>query len=419
LNQLSYIEGFFTSKQIRQKLETEYDWNSIEDEKTLISKSVEKWKRNQKKTGSFYPLYIKYATRKSRLAKSLVKPYQKIKNFNQELLNKQVHFGQFIKALERVKYDTSQDIWSFEYNTHLFMLQKICSYEDIDKLDNMHFLVLASFICVEDIRLKLLLMDTLFKNHSWSHYKNKLPELFLLSYVIVPFLKEFIKDKLMEVIPESVLKATSKTDNKENEMKMISLKKQLYIYQTLKTENCYSGESLISEFGIDIKHRLTVTDGVKEAWKYIDKVSQKINEDPLNVFNKISKHLGQFESFLDLYNKDELTSTFKKWLEVGVFIANQDYIYTMMKTNQKNNDKELEFKSVSDLGFSGKTNDDLMKLSLHTEGKRHVNQKKLNKSIGRELAQLGIDINKLKEISRKYNCSVTIESNNIIYKTKQ
>lgn len=402
-NTLSYIEeDYFTADQIEAKLYKEYeyvDWN----ENILTTESKRKWMGNSKKTGSFYRPYVKYATKKSRESQSLVKPFNKITDFDQELLNKQMHFNRFIKALELAEFDPSQDVWSFEYSTFLFMLQKISSYKNIDDLDKEYFPVLASFLIVGDIRFKLLLMDTIFKNDSFSHYKNKLSELFLLSFVIIPFFKDFIEYKLMGLIPESVLKSKSSIDIEYNDMKLVNLKKQLYIYQILKTENCYRGASVASEFGINIKPGLTVTDGVKTAWKHIEQASGTITKEFNNLFQKFLNHLGDFEPLLD----------FKKWVEVGVFEVTQEY-----RTVMKNNISSLETKDLSDFkNFIGKTDDATKKIKLHFEGNRQMNQKKLNKIIGKELAQLGIDINKLKEISRKYNCSITIEPENIINKT--
>ncbi|MGE7604688.1 hypothetical protein ACQKL5_19795 [Peribacillus sp. NPDC097675] len=414
-DQLSYIDGFFTPDQINQKLENEYDWNSNDDESTLTPESREKWENNKKKVGSFYPLYVKYASRKSRLAQSLVKPFNKITDFDKEFLNKQIHFTRFVKALEQAEFDTSQDVWSFEYNTFLFMLQKIGTYKNIDELDKEYFPVVASFLFVGDIRLKLSLIDAFFKNSSWSYFKNKQSELFQISFIIVPFLKEFITNKLMELIPESVIKSKSSLDNDQNEMKIVDLKKKLYIYQTFKNEKCYCGESLASEFGINTKNELTVTEELKVAWKQIEHASGTINMNFNSFFQKFLNHLAEFDSFLDSYNGEELTLTFKSWIEVGIYEATQEYRDTLVKN--KNSSNHSETKDMSDLNFKGKSDEELKKLWVYAEDNRQMHQKKLNKIIGYELGKLGIDVNKIKEISKKYNCSITIEPTNVINKT--
>ncbi|MCY9165996.1 hypothetical protein [Bacillus atrophaeus] len=145
-------------------------------------------------------LYVKHATKKARESRSLVKPYNKIKNFQKELLNKQFHFNQFNKVLEAAVNDKSSDIWLFEYNTYLFMLQKVGQYKELKDLEEVYFPVLASLMIVGDIRLKLLLVETLFNTSSGFNYKNKLSSLFLLSIVIIPFFKEYIKSKLLGIL---------------------------------------------------------------------------------------------------------------------------------------------------------------------------------------------------------------------------
>ncbi|MCA1056959.1 hypothetical protein LCM10_18510 [Rossellomorea aquimaris] len=411
-NQLSYIEGFFTSGQIEHKLENEYNWTSF-DENALMPESREKWKKNSKKVGSFYPLYVKYAPRKSRLAQSLVKPFNKITDFNQELINKQLHFNRFIKALEQVEYNTSQDVWLFEYNTFYLMLRKIGLYENLEDVDEKYFPVLASFLFVGDIRFKLLLIDELFKSESLPHYKNKLSDLFLLSLVIVPFFKEYVKNKLVELISEDLPDYYRRVEDDHAEMKVENLKKQLHIYQILKTQNYYRGEDLLSEFGIDIKSELKVTKGLKIAWKHIEQASGRINKNYNIIFQGFLNHIREFESLSDSNDQEELTKTFKIWLESGIFKTTQEYKNNIIEKN--NNSSETI--DLSDFNFIGKIDDERQKIRSKVEGHRHMKQKKLNKNIGEEMAQLGIDVNKLKEISAKYNCSITVEPHKIINKT--
>ncbi|HDR8065787.1 TPA: hypothetical protein QCY66_004766 [Bacillus cereus] len=414
-NTLSYIEGYFTPKQIEDKLYKEYeyeDWN----ETTLTTESKRKWRENSKKTGSFYQLYVKYATRKSRVAQSLVKHFDKITNYDQELLNKQIHFKRFKKALALAEFDPSQDFWLFEYNTYLLMLQKISSYKELQDLDEKYFPVLASFLIVGDIRLKLLLVETFFNTFSWSHFKNKLSNLVLLSVVIIPFFKEYTKNKLMALITESMLTPERKLiDYDSNDIKLIDITKQLYVYQILKTENCYNGESLASEFRIDVKSEIPVTEGLKKVWKHIGKVRETIDKKYSGLLEDLLYHIEDFEFPQYPYEaeQEELSRTFREWIRVGVFEATKEYKDSIIRSNIDHNANTSE--SILKM-YSGKIDEEKRNLQLSSYAQWQKRQKELDEIIGEELDQLGIDVDQLKEISEKYNCSIIIEPKNITNK---
>ncbi|MED3957657.1 hypothetical protein P4605_10005 [Priestia aryabhattai] len=322
-NTLHYIDGYFTPEQIKSKLDNEYESVDLSG-KILTAQSKKKWKENSKKTGSFYSLYVKYATRKSRQSKSLVKSFNKITNFNQELLNKQEHFHQFNKSIKVARVDPSLDYWSFEYNTYSLMLQKISQYKALQNLRDEHFPVLASLLVVGDIRLKLSLVETFFDNASWSHLKNNLSNLFVLSIVIIPFFKEYTKNKLMEIVDKTILESNDELSD-YNKDEMFNLRKQIYIYQILKTKNCYEGENLASEFNINFSAEVEVNEGLIKAWKHIEDAKTTINKNFKKLFKDFLNHLDDFlliqNSEENIIKQEGLSINFGNAVETGIYEA--------------------------------------------------------------------------------------------------
>ncbi|WP_339998889.1 hypothetical protein [Priestia aryabhattai] len=334
-NTLSYIDGYFTPEQIESKLDNEYGNPS---EKISTAESQKKWERSSKKTGSFYSLYVRYATRKSRKSRSLVKPFNKITDFNQEILNKKEHFHRFNDSIKVADVDPSLDLWSFDYNTYLFMLQKISGYKELQNLKGEYFPILASLSIVGDIRLKLCLVETLFNTSSWRYWETKISNIFLLSIVIIPFFKEYIKDKLMELVNKSMLETNYViSDFNKSEVKLHNLRKQMCVYQILKTEHCYEAESLASEFNIDFKSNVEVTDGLINAWKHIENVKSTIDKDFKDLFAIFLDSLLFQHSAADVMKQEELTIDFKDAIAIGVHQATDEYRSLIIKHSNKNN----------------------------------------------------------------------------------
>lgn len=418
INILGNIKGYFTPQQIDAKLHIEYEFENW-DEKSLTPSSQKKWMMNSKKPGSFYPLYVKYATRKSTRSEPLVKPYNKINNFKAELMYKQEHFNRFNEALELTDFSPSQDIWSFEYNTYLLMLLKSNNNKNSENVDEKHFPILASFLLVGDIRLKLLLTDTFFKEGFWSNYKHKIPHILLLSFIIIPFFKEFVKKQLMNFALETSPSNNNMIVNIDPpKMKLIDLKKQLYIYQILKTNDCYHGKSLASEFGIDYKSEVIITEGLKKIWKYMDHIRKKLESKLKNRSDNgfehlhliIFEHLEQYELFLELDRADQegISINIRDCIDFGILEATKWYKENILRNVYDNIEVKDDFPELV-----GNKNDDARKIQLDIQASNIEKQKQFDEFLAKELAQLGITKAQLKAIAKKHNCAIIIEPDHI------
>lgn len=222
----------------------------------------ETWGKFSKRSGSFFRLYLdSVKCRPNNNPAPINTQPSKIVKIDYFLKSIVEHSHQFIKILSEFDddYNLSEDILEFERNTNILFLLKVSSllkqseyYQSIDENAKDHFFkILSSFIFIDDIQLKLYFTKQFIKIGDFFPFTEGIigfNKLFWLLFIYLPFLKDFISDKLLENIPNKVLKLTSEEAGQINLKRTVSdikrLKKKLFLYQLTKDTACYDIEEL-------------------------------------------------------------------------------------------------------------------------------------------------------------------------------
>ncbi|WP_088311971.1 hypothetical protein [Bacillus cereus] len=232
-------------------------------------------------------------------------------SFVQDLI---IHYNQFTKLLYGYGnvINPTRDILELERETDIYFLLKTCSLLPKDKLDkfkykkdkNNYLKVLASLSVIEDIRLKLYFIEQFIKeDNSFSFTKGKgYIELFVLIFLYVPLLKEYLLDEIRA--PKGVLSIKSdEVSDKEEASKLKGIKKKLFLYQSLK---CASGYKLTdlryeSVFQID-ESKVNYSEEFIEFYKKVKKVNgfrrEFCKEAIEDLFKIIRKEPDSIEAYL-------------------------------------------------------------------------------------------------------------------------
>lgn len=202
----------------------------------------EAWHSHSLKSGSFFPLYKTCEVLKAK--KALAKAHnnlspKKMKRFIAGLLE---HYNKYLRMLQMFPddYDATEDLLRLEEFSDLFFLLKaivLLKKDDwfLNKNKNRRteiLKVISSFVIIEDIRIKLHILENFIEEGAAANYTSTealgyLP-LFRLLFVQLPLLKQ----KLVQII-----------DNKEvplaNSLRGRQIKIKLKRYAFLKQAHCY------------------------------------------------------------------------------------------------------------------------------------------------------------------------------------
>lgn len=231
---------------------------------------------------TLFPFYFKRFVNKQRPVKPRIdKDYDK-ESLPNDLLT---HYHQFIELLndQGNGIDLTRDILEMERETDIFLLLKVWSLLPSDNFDkfkfkkdkNNYLKVLASFSLIEDIRLKLYFIEQFIKED------NRFPfikgqgyiELFILIFLYVPLLKEYLIENIKAPKGELSIKS-DEVFEKEEVSRLRKIKKKLFQYHTLKGAAGYKLTNLRDEsiFHID-GSRINNSEDFIEFYKKVKKVN--------------------------------------------------------------------------------------------------------------------------------------------------
>ncbi|MDR4934899.1 hypothetical protein RGU11_00740 [Rossellomorea marisflavi] len=135
--------------------------------------------------------------------------------------------------------------------------------------------MLASFSLIEDIRLKLYLTERFVKeNNSFPFIKGKgYIELFILIFLYVPLLKEYLVDKI--IAPKGILSIKSDDVSEKKEARILKgIKKKLFLYLALKDVAGYKLMDLKDELSLHIEDaKINYSEDLIEFYKKVKKVN--------------------------------------------------------------------------------------------------------------------------------------------------
>lgn len=210
---------------------------------------------------TLFPFYFKRFVNKQRSVKPrLDKDFDK-ESFPVDLLT---HYYQFIELLNDQDngINPTRDILEMERETDIFFLLKAWSLLPSDHINsfkfkkdkNKYLKVLASFSLIEDIRLKLYFTEQFIKeDNSFPFIKGQgYIELFILIFLYVPLLKEYLIENIKTPKGKLSIKSDELTE-KEEVSRLREVKKKLFLYHTLKEAAGYKLTDLRGEsiFHID------------------------------------------------------------------------------------------------------------------------------------------------------------------------
>lgn len=231
---------------------------------------------------TLFPFYFKRFVNKQRSVKPrLDKDFDK-ESFPLDLLT---HYYQFIELLNDngIGIIPTRDILEMERETDIFFILKAWSLLPIDYLNKFKFKkdkynylkVLASFSLIEDLRLKLYFIEQFIKeDNSFPFIKGQgYFELFILIFLYVPLLKEYLIENIKAPKGELSIKS-DEVSEKEEVSRLREIKKKLFLYHTLKGDAGYKLTDLRDEsiFQID-ESRINYSEDFIEFYKKVKKVN--------------------------------------------------------------------------------------------------------------------------------------------------
>lgn len=230
---------------------------------------------------TLFPLYHKIYVDKQRTIKPRPDKILDIESFHNDLVT---HYYQYIRLLNLNgnRTNPTKDILELERETDILFLLKawsLISQEEINRLpkkDKRNYLkVLASFSLIEDIRLKLYLAERIVKeNNSFPFIKGKgYIELFILVFLYVPLLKEYLVDKI--IAPKGTLSIKSEEVFEKEEARILKgIKNKLFLYLALKDVAGYKLMDLKDELSLHIEDaKINYSEDLIEFYKKVKKVN--------------------------------------------------------------------------------------------------------------------------------------------------
>ncbi|TYS64356.1 hypothetical protein FZD47_12895 [Bacillus infantis] len=246
------------------------------------------------RTHTLFPFYFKKYVNKQRSVKPRID-----KDFDNESLPNDLltHYHQFIELLNDHGngFNPTRDILEIERETDVFFLLKAWSLLPSDyfnkfklKKDKNNYLkVLASFSLIEDFRLKLYFTEQFIKeDNSFPFIKGQgYSELFILIFLYVPLLKEYLIENIRAPKGELSIKSDEVTE-KEEVSRLREIKKKLFLYHTIKGVAGYKLADLRDEsiYHID-ESRINYSEDFIEFYKKVKKVNgirRQFSEEAIN-----------------------------------------------------------------------------------------------------------------------------------------
>ncbi|MGD6834279.1 hypothetical protein ACQCT5_19045 [Sutcliffiella halmapala] len=235
----------------------------------------------KERENTLFPIYYKLYVDKQRIIKPRPDKILDIESFHNDLVT---HYYQYIRLLNLngSRTNPTKDILELERETDILFLLKVWSFipqEEINRLskkDKRNYLkVIASFSLIEDIRLKLYLAERIVKeNNSFPFIKGKgYIELFIMIFLYVPLLKEYLVDKI--VAPKGILSIKSEEVFEKEEARILKgIKNKLFLYQALKDVAGYKLTDLEDELGLRIEEaEINYSEDLIDFYKKVKKVN--------------------------------------------------------------------------------------------------------------------------------------------------
>lgn len=330
-NEMQYVLSESFKSYFYETLKME-DNDDVDEENPLEEGKLDKGNESLKnltypfteRDNTFYQIYYRRFVDKQRPIKPrLDKDFDK-ENLPSHLLT---HYYQFLELLNVGKdYNPTRDMLELERETDIFFLLKVWSllpngYLNKFKLkkDKSNYLkVLASFSLIEDLRLKLYFTEQFIKEgNSFPFIKGKgYIELFILIFLFVPLLKEYLFDNMKAPKGELSIKNNEISD-KEEISKLKGIKKKLFLYHSLKGAAGYKLTDLRNEsiFKID-ESEISYSENFIEFYKKVKKVNGFRTEFSKDTIDGLLKIINE---------KPELTEIYLDYI-VREFVTRGEYL---------------------------------------------------------------------------------------------
>jgi hypothetical protein len=299
---------------------SEYLTNDLETNK--------EWCIASKKSGSFLHIFRYY--KRNIEKKAFNKRPSKFKFVDKEFLtfvNNTVEYLNLLELLEKSQkelydgesFNHSEDLLNYERETGLFFILKcyvLLKNEGIkgETVSEEYLKVLSAFSLIDDLNLKLYLARVFIEQGIYHLSKQDIKgfvKLFEIILIYIPFLKDFVKEKIYSMAPPSLAKILGNNNgtNDIEEEKINNIKKKLYLYAVLRKNNCYELKQIKQELDINKLTNLNVIDAVlfEKLYKKVFKLRREKND--------FFEDINEFISSEYARRNDEASNDFAKFIE--------------------------------------------------------------------------------------------------------